>query len=66
MGKLKLKKAGKVLSRAGRGVVGAARGVRRVAEAIVIVAGVVEELRAARRRPGPPGREEPPRRDPGA
>lgn len=51
MGKLKLKKAGKVMRHAGRAVVGAARGVVKVAEAIVVIAGVVEDARTARRCP---------------
>lgn len=53
MGKLKLKKAGKVMRHAGSALVGAARGVIRVAEAIVVIADVVEGMRAARRRAGP-------------
>jgi hypothetical protein len=54
MGKLKLKKAGKVVRRAWQGAASAARGAVEVAEAIVIVAGLVEKAqRALGRRPPP-------------
>ncbi len=56
MGKLKLKKAGKVMRRAGEGAVRAMGMVAKVAEAIVIAVELVEKAqKIAERRPASPG-----------
>src|SRR5262245_59351726 len=49
MSKLKLKKASKAMRRVGRGAVDVAGGIAKIAEAIVIVAGLVEKVQARRR-----------------
>ena len=58
MGKLKLKKAGKLVRRAGGSAVKAAGGLAKIAEAVTVVGGLVEWIKErARRRRAPPNEE---------